>query len=90
MNKKKQDFQSCALYWVVVYTTGLKPNAQSLIHCPTQDRSFFFLHYDKIKLDQVSFKAESTKTTQVSDYIIYILSNTTGLRDNGAHQNKPS
>lgn len=70
--------QTCALYWVVVYTRGLKPYAQTFIHLNTRYKPCL-LHDDKNKLDQVSFKAESTKTKQVSDYIIYILSNTTVL-----------
>lgn len=62
------------------------PEAWSLMHNPSctpiQGRSFV-LHNDKNKLDQVSFKAESTKTKQVSDYIIYILSKTTDLLGSG-------
>lgn len=77
--KTKSDLsQTCALYWVVVYTRGLKPYAQTFIHLNTRYKPCL-LHDDKNKLDQVSFKAESTKTKQVSDYIIYILSNTTVL-----------
>lgn len=45
--KNKKHSQSCALYWVVVYTTGLKPNAQSLIHRPHKIEALSFLHNDE-------------------------------------------
>lgn len=77
----------CALLCCCVHHR-LEAQCTILDSSPTQDRSFVFLHNDK--LDQVSFKTKSTKTTQASDYIIYILSNTTGLLGSEAHQNKPS
>lgn len=75
----------CALLGCCVHQ-----EARSPMHKPytsKQGRSFFLLHNDELKLDQILFKAESTKKKQtqkpkqkqVPDYIIYILSNTTSL-----------
>lgn len=79
----KLESQTCALYWVVVYTKRLAAPCTNHTLPNKVEASFFCImmnsNWIKYCLRLKVQKKNKPKQKQVPDYIIYILSNTTSL-----------